>query len=256
MEGNALRELESFQQKNPDLSKEAQDFVLKETTRLQVRREELERQIATGGLPIEGRGKPLVLDAQVEDLLSLKRQLEADRWKLLPNFPPESSRLRPIDEHLRLVNERLKEVLGLGTEQNVEDRPKLEEQLQVLTTSIDVAMRHHGALASRLNVLQNLQEEYNTAKQVRKNYEFMSHEELDRKESTKFVQAQVTEKPQVAWLPYETYPYRQILYGCVTGLSAGCVLALLLELFRGTVRFRSDIEAEFPLRVIGVIPLR
>jgi uncharacterized protein involved in exopolysaccharide biosynthesis len=256
LERNALQALEDFRRENPDLSTSAQDLLLQETMRLQIRKEEIERQIHLGGLPLETPGKALALNPEVEDLLSQKRQLEADRRKMLPHFPPESDRLRSINENIRLVEDRLREILGLSATGGVEDKPKLEEQVASLTAAIAQAMTQHNALASRLDVLEDLEDEYKVAKQTRKNYEFMSHAELDRRESTKFVQATVTERPQVAWLPYETYPYRQILYGGLMGLFAGCLLALLLELLRGTVRFKSDVETDLPVRVIGVIPLR
>jgi uncharacterized protein involved in exopolysaccharide biosynthesis len=256
MEASAQRDIDDFRRANPDVSKEAQNLLVQETLRLQLRKENLERQLEGGGVPLEARASTEPSNPEVEDLLSQKRQLEADRRKLLPHFPPESDRLRSVNENIRLVEEKLREVLGLSPERVEREKPTLAEQITALTNAINQAVQQQSALASRLDVLHNLEEEHQLARRTRMSYEVMGHEELDRRESTKLMDAQVIEKPQASWLPFETYPYRQILYGGIAGLGAGASLALLLELFRRTVRLRSDVETEFPVRVIGVIPLR
>ena len=82
----------------------------------------------------------------------------------------------------------------------------------------------------------------------------MSLEEADKTESTKFVQAQVIEKPYVSWRPYNSYPYRQVLYGAAGGLFLGILVALAAELLGAKVRFKSDIELWAGVPVTAVFP--
>ena len=60
--------------------------------------------------------------------------------------------------------------------------------------------------------------------------------------------------PSVNTQPALTFPHRQVLYGTAAGAGLGILIALLMETLSNKIRFRSDIENDLDLPVVGVIP--
>ena len=140
-----------------------------------------------------------------------------------------------------------------GDEAYEEEKAKRYKEV---TAAITEALSHYTAIGRKLETRQALEETYNQVQQTRKKYAALRIEETDRLEQKKNVEVQVRDRPQVGWAPYSTTRNKQVAAGVLGGLGIGLFLALLIEILKGKVRFKSDVESEFRVPVIGIIPRR
>jgi uncharacterized protein involved in exopolysaccharide biosynthesis len=140
-----------------------------------------------------------------------------------------------------------------GDEAGVDRKEQLETQFAKVSGSLSGAMNRYMTLKLKMEKLDELQERLNRIEQTRKSYEDENRVQTDRLELSKYVQVQVAERPQVNWTPFNSNRHQLVLAAAGVGLGLGVVLSLLLELLRGTVRFKNDVITEFNLPVVAVI---
>jgi uncharacterized protein involved in exopolysaccharide biosynthesis len=252
-EESARKDLEAFRNASPAVSKLAHDSLLQQIKVLEERRQRLALAIEEG--ETEPEEKPET-DPEILALIEQQRKLETARDDLLRTYQPESLKVRPLNEQLRQLAEKIEQMKAARPGFTHSEKATPEERMQKAVQALEAATEQQRVLASKLEEHRRLEEALAEQTGRRKQYEEKNIVEGDRGPWTKYVQAQVLEKPQASWTPYETYPYRQVLYGALAGLALGTFFALLRELLRSTIHLKSDIEAEFPVRVVGVIPLR
>ncbi|MBI4603855.1 MAG: hypothetical protein HY721_18015 [Planctomycetes bacterium] len=251
---DAKEVLDAFKREHPDVSKAAQDLLLQQILRLELRREDLSRELELGEPQAPPPDDTRAKDPGTQALLAQKLDLEKRLIETIPIHGEGSDVVRSLKESLQIVEGKLK---GLDPSKGSDPearRREVREQLEKHAALIGASRARHAQHAAVLDELQGLESEYKRAQDTHENYRLMLVEEGDRGEMRKMVQVQVADKPVVSWQPFNTYPHRQVLYGSAAGLALGVALALLAEVLATRVRFKSDIVNELGVPVVGVIP--
>ncbi len=248
--------LETFKKEKPEVSKSAQDLLLLQISRLEDRREDLLRERDFPNVKVAAPDEPHSTDPELKSLQAKKQELENKVIEALAEYEETSDKVRSIRQSLALVEAKISGFDAAGVADPEQRRLQIEEQIGKLTAAIGEARKRHTAMGTLLDQLQNLEFEHKQAQKTHQDYKLMMTEEIDRNDLKRNVQVQVADRPTVDWRPYNAYPHRQVLYGSVGGLVLGIVIALLLEVLSGKVRFKNDVYAEFGVPVVGVIPRR
>ena len=199
------------------------------------------------------RAGPGGADPVRESIVRRKQELEVERVRAIAYNGENSLAVRRITEQIEQCEAQL---LGLGPAVNstvpseADDRVKNEVDKQ--SSLLAQIYRRYNAMKEQLAIIKEYQGRLKTATDWRQSFERLNTLQAVRSNSPGSIQE--IDKPNVGWAPANAHPQRKVLLGFAGGLAAGIVLALLLELFRGKVRFRNDIEGEFGLFVVGVIP--
>jgi len=246
--------LDTFKRENPEVSKSGPDLLLQQVFRLELRREDLQRE-----LEYPTPKQPLVddlpsKDPEVRSLIEQKRDLQRQLIRTTADFGENSDPAMGIKQSIALIDAKLLGRDQKGAVDPQEHRRLAQEQIEKLAGAIAEARKRHSDLSSLLELMQALESEYKRAQETHQNYKIMMIEEVDRSDLRRNVQVQVADRPTVDFQPFNTYPHRQVLYGSCGGAAVGIVIALLLEMLNGRVRFKNDIYTEFGIPVVGVIP--
>jgi capsular polysaccharide biosynthesis protein len=251
-EQKAMEEWQQFQRENPGVSKSAKGLLLQELIELQSIKSDMKRALAAGGATISsllpGTG---VEDADTKWLMEEKLGYLKELIRVTPLYGENSDQVRNIKASMELVDEKLRGIDPAEIADPAQRITKLKENVRRIEAAIITTSKLNSGLETNLKKLEQLEDEYRRAREARLDYELWN--ELDSDDS-EFVAAQIIESPRVHWTPYETYPYRQVLYGSLGSLGLGMAVALLFELLCGKVRFKNDILTEFQVPVVGVIP--
>jgi uncharacterized protein involved in exopolysaccharide biosynthesis len=255
LEQEARRAVEAFKKDNTEITKTNEELVNQEITTLQLAKLEIRRRMDLG----EDSQIPVMLPPGVErdpEMESLKGQIRAQEdaiLQLIPLWGENSDLVKVQNERLRLLKERLKSDVEPGDVPEGDRKAHLQSQFDKVSASLSEAMTRYMALKLKMEKLDALQERLNRIEQTLKSYEDENRVQADRLELSKYVQVQIAERPQVNWTPYNSKRHQLVLAAAGVGLGAGLVLAILLEVLRGTVRFKNDVVTEFNLPVVAVI---
>jgi uncharacterized protein involved in exopolysaccharide biosynthesis len=249
LEQKARQAVEAFQREYPDATKANQDLLFRELGQLQLMQLDLQRGPKLAGSPQVPDVPRPAEDLERQGLLAQKRTLEAELIQNLPLYTDDSYRIKALRESIALVESKL---AALGQERK---EPPADE-LEKLGESIRKTMGRYTEISAQYEKLQSLEEELTRYEETRKSYEVLDMERQDTEELSKSVQVQVSDKPQVSWLPVVASSRKHAAMGGMAGLVISALLALFIEATAGKARFKNDVTGEFGLPVLAVIPKR
>jgi len=257
MEESALDALESFNKQHPDVSKAAQDLLLKQLFRAELELEDLRRERDSPQL------RSLILpdnrqrDPKWEALHSRKLQLEQELIQQEVASGEKSDKANFLRFQIKGIDEELGKLASGPKSDDPEQRvTDLNEQIKKWSLEVESIRERYMTLSSLVEQKDRLVEDVQNTSKTRRDYQDSSQEWAEKIEAMKMVQVGTVDSPTVDFQPVNTYPHRQVLFGALGGLLMGVVLALLLELLSPKVRFKQDIYTEFGVAVIGVLPRR
>jgi len=197
-----------------------------------------------------------IVDGIRENITQLKdqRQRELRRAESSNKGDKDLQERTTPNERFKAIAAALEEERHQRIRQRAEEEERRREKEQELAVAIAEGMKKHSELELDLERLSVLEEAYQHARQTRERYELRILEESARLESQTSVEVQVRDKPQVSWTPYGRRKGLKLTLGVVGGLLMGIGFAFLIEILRAKVRFKSDIEGEFGVPVVAVIP--
>ena len=269
----ALKAIEDFKIKHPDVNESQRAQLAKELEQWNDMRYKLQFRLAlpeelaanaavtpTPEFPTEEKSDEEVrIRARIEQL-----EIEINRY-MASGYTEDSMLVQRLKRQKEFQETKLTTLPGgssipLTPGTNEVDphalQATLQENLKNATEKRDKILLEQQLLESDLARLASLEEDLRRAKDKRLQYEEMGSEDIDRLLELFMVKIREGDRPEAPLTPANTYPHRQVMLGSALGLFVGLALALFLEVLCGKVRYRNDVTHQFGIPVVGVIPKR
>jgi uncharacterized protein involved in exopolysaccharide biosynthesis len=258
LESKAWGEIAQWREKNPGISEALLDDLTQQIAQVQYEILQVRSRIELGPAAL------VVVAPQARGQRSSQPNLyQAERLKLEMEIARRLS--GGAGENSREIQTLRNQIEWLDNKINslpFEEEPqlpaqvteRLEERLGALEERLKDLWMQKGVLNDKLAVLKNLQGKHNRAVEAADRFAMQTEDTMVLLSSNRHINVRVSDGPTVSAEPLAFHPLRMILLGAAGGLGAGILLALLLEIFSGKVRFKHDILSDLGLPVVTVFP--
>lgn len=257
VEEKAQAEIDEFQAVYPEVSANALERLQAEKAGLEGKRLEARGHLVNLKY---GRAPSTALNTadespEVKALRDVLSNLRIQRSTRLATFRETSPEVQAVEREIKQIKAALIRAEG-GIDLNedpLQSKLRLETEIEDHTQRLREIYKAERILTTQLETLGNLKRrltEYSTRRERVETDDILFRDLLARDKVT----VQQVNPPSVNTQPALTFPHRQVLYGTAAGASLGILIALLMETLSNKIRFRSDIENDLDLPVVGVIP--
>lgn len=260
MEESAQLALDNFKKEHPDVSKPAQEILFRQLYQREFDLEALSRERDSPQLKSLSLPETIQPDPDRQMWQTRLRELRLELVTIEATQGSSSDKADLIRLQIKGFEDKLSGISSTDGKP-VSDDPdqrlgELNDRYEKLAAYVEEIRERYFSLSARLEEKIRLEDELRSTQKMRGDYQSSILDSTERIEAAKIAQISVQDKPNVDYQPFNTYPHRQVLFGCLGGLGLGLAIALLLELLSPRVRFKHDIYTEFGVPVIGVIPRR
>jgi uncharacterized protein involved in exopolysaccharide biosynthesis len=269
---DARAELELFRTENQEVSKTMQGWLGMQVAHYQTFLFGLRSQRNNLRPTTSGQFAPVPLPSPqqtlFQDLQTRRRELETQRLELLGAKPAGSRQVETLDEKIRLVTERIDEIVDSATSTEspaMSPAPsalgprregELDQQIETANEELRGILLRKQAVDNNLDELQRLENAYSEALNKKREVEQLLLWSTEASEGRRIVQIQELDDPTVGLEPMNALQPLHILLGAGCGIAAGLLLAFSVELLNRRVVFKSDVVHQLDLEVLGVFPER
>ena len=257
LEEEDLARLMQFQTKHPEVSEDQVQALTEELVRLRVFHSQLNLRLGLAdlGTEISSRATP-DSDPKLTALRARKLALELELSEARAIYSEKSANIRMLKDRISAVDRGILGVAHGDSEIPADPKERLSRQIAQVSEQLKEKSAAHVLLKMRLQKLQDLDQKYKTSKNYREKYSLAHKRSPDFTDSDRSVRVTIVDPPSAGTQPVHASPVGHVFLGSMGGLLCGVLMALLLEIFTGKIRFKSDVESDLELPVVGVIQKR
>lgn len=255
----AQRALQSFRQENPEVSTSKVEDLQQRI--LQVQDDRAEARRYRRDLTDPGEDTVRVPNPVYTQLLQDRSRVELQIDDLRASGVPETStEFARATRQLQAITAKLEGVEPYDViEAPQDDRreaaiAEAQARIEALDAQLESLWKDKARVASRLDELEDLDDEYDDARAALERFETMRARTLSLQELRRALNVQVSQEPSVGQDPVRSDPLVKIAVGAAMGAFVGLLITIFFELLYARVRFKHDLIEAFNLPVVSVFP--
>ena len=249
----AWNALESYRKEHRDVTDDNLVDYGQRIAQLQIERYDLQRRIRLGDFASPSTFTNT--DPEVRRLQKQRRDLQFELVRAQAGgATPRSTTARKISTQIEWIDEQLKgHDLPAGASEE-EREAALKKKLELVTQELQDLWIKRDGLNEEFKDYHDLRTRYARAGASFEKFETMKQETRGLLSSERILNVMISDGPVVGREPYNHHPFQSLGIGALAGVGLALVLAVILELLCGKVRFKHDLVGDFDLPIIAVIP--